>query len=228
MFTTDPISCVDAKYSAIWSRVLRESLCLLLGLALLGNADAKLHRCQDASGQWSFQDRPCPEGTERKEVRPRNLAPKGPPQLRPKPKLAPRCSVTSEPFRFEHEDLFGLDGRFVLDRDGEAFQLSVQVAGAWVNANLDPVPVTLSTRLAQQGVMMGQSPLQEADWMLDLRRLGFGQSRAAAMLDSQVDGDVYVLVWIRGRPQVDWSLPLPPDTLSKLKAQAEACTIPGT
>lgn len=226
MFTTDRNSCVDAKCSAVTGRALRELLCLLLGFLCWTGVEAKLYRCQDASGQWAFQDRPCPEGTERKEVRPRNLAPKGPPQLRPKPKVAPQCTVRSEPFRFEHEDLFGIEGRFVLERDGQSYQLSVQLSGDWVNANLDPVPLALSARLNEQGVLVGQRPLQGADWLLELRRFGFGQSRSAAILDAQDEGDLVVTIWIRGRQQMDWSLPLAGDTLRKLKATAETCTEP--
>lgn len=236
MSTLDRNSCVDANHSAIGRRLLRECLCALIGLLLSGAVSAKLHRCQDANGQWSFQDRPCPEGTERKEVRARNLAPKGPPQLKPKPKQAAQCTVQSEPFRFESEDLFGVEGRLLLQRDGQTYQLSVQLTGDWVNSNLDPVPLALSTRLTQQGLLIGQSALQSPDWLLDLRRMGFGHSRSQALLEAkgqggqyaeaEASGDIVVLIWIRGRKQADWSLPLPPNALQSLKTQAQACTIP--
>ncbi|WP_240624079.1 hypothetical protein [Ahniella affigens] len=134
--------------------------------------------------------------------------------------------MRSEPFRFEDEDLFGVEGQFLLDRDGQSYQLSVQLKGEWVNADFDPIPLALSTHLAEQGIVVGQRPLLGADWLVDLRRLGFGQSRSVSMLDMKPEGDLVVMIWIRGRQQVDWSLPLAGDTLQKLKVAAQACTEP--
>ncbi|MBK8284381.1 MAG: DUF4124 domain-containing protein [Ahniella sp.] len=211
-----PIHCRLFRFVAALVAVLATSL-------FAPDAHARLYRCLDDRGQWTFQDRPCPKGTERKEVRERNLAPT---ELRPRKQreIPTACLVESAAFRFEHEDLMGIEAKLVMNRDQSTYQLAIQIKGEWLDAELVPKQVSLVQDLGRQGLVVGEGGLANPDWMTNLRVLGYGHSRTRGLVDSAKTAlDLHVVIHIRGREEPDWSLPIPAGILETLRNEALAC-----
>lgn len=196
----------------------------LVLLVFAGTTEAKrLYRCQDDRGLWSFQDRPCPEGTERDAVRARNLAP-GPQVPRRAREIPTACRVESDAYRFEHEDLLGIETRLAMVRDEGAYQLAIQLKGEWVDPEFEPRQVALVPDLSRQGLVVGEGGLANPDWLTDLRILGFGHSRTRSLTAAAKTAlDLHVVIHIQGREQADWSLPIPSGILEDLRSRALAC-----
>ncbi len=211
-----PIHCRLFRFVTALGAVLAATL-------FAPDAQARLYRCQDERGQWTFQDRPCPKGTERKEVKERNLAPD---VLRPRKEreIPTACFVESGAFRFEHEDLLGVEAKLVMSRDQSTYQLAIRIKGEWLDAELLPRQVALVQDLGRQGLVVGDGGLANPDWMNDLRVLGYGHSRTRSLVESAKTAlDLHVVIHARGREQPDWSLPIPAGTLETLRNEALAC-----
>lgn len=196
----------------------------LLWLVFVPVAEGKrLYRCQDDRGLWSFQDRPCPQGTERDTVRARNLAP-GPQVPRRTREIPTACRVESDAFRFEHEDLLGIEARLAMMRDEGAYQLAIHLKGEWVDPDFEARQIALVPDLSRQGLVVGDGGLANPDWLTDLRVLGFGHSRTQSLLKSAKTAlDLHVVIHIQGREEADWSLPIPSGLLEDLRNRALAC-----
>lgn len=205
-----------------FSLAIVQVLCTCL-LLVPFDAHAKLYRCQDDRGQWAFQDRPCPHGTERESVRQRNLAPT-PAQVARQRLLPKQCKVDSEPFRFEHEDLLGVEAILEMHRDEDTYQLGLRARGEWIDPEFEARPLVLKPALADQGLIVGDGGLANPDWLADLRFLGFGHSRTRGLLESAKTAlDLHVVIHIRGRAEADWSLPIPAAMLDELRQRAFEC-----
>jgi len=202
------------------------AIVVILGFGVLlapFSAHARLYRCQDDRGQWAFQDRPCPRGTERDSVRQRNLAPT-PAQIARQRLLPKQCKVDSEPFRFEHEDLLGVEAILEMQRDENAYQLGLRVKGEWIDQEFEARPLVLKPMLSDQGLIVGDGGLANPDWLADLRFMGFGHSRTRGLLESAKTAlDLHVVIHIRGRAGADWSLPIPAALLGELRQRAFEC-----
>lgn len=193
---------------------------MLLTTALTASAQTRVHRCQDARGQWVFQGQPC-----RGELN----APEAP-EFRSAPAAASRdeavparCDSAPQRFSFADPAVDGAVFDLVLSRDASGYQVVLNLGGV-IERDDGPVPAQFSTRLGTQGLRFDQGELIAPDFRRGDKQLGYGYARSAMLLDRAAKAvSLDAEIEPEGYAQSLWSAPIAASVLTALRSEMLRC-----